>query len=130
MEMKYNGQRAIIKRMEENILELHTRLDRVSQQNVVRSSASMSSGTDIGNGEKPSASPHSSPPLSVSLTSSEGGSMAFLQTGNTTLPSDVEIKNLQVIIKTYRLSDSLYLEYHFHADIPCGNTHGTNLIFY
>ncbi|XP_044732260.1 hamartin isoform X3 [Chrysoperla carnea] len=99
VEAKYNTQHAIIKRMEENLLELHTRIDRFEyvSRRVLRSPVSMSS--DIGSGERAGGpSPHSSPPLSVSLTSSEGGgSMAFLQTGASTA-CDVEIKNLQDIV--------------------------------
>lgn len=103
VEDKYKTQRAINQKMEDRILELYQKME--SMKTVYRRNAHYSPDTSscheaMGGASKtePLTSPHSSPPLSASLASSEGSMKAYLMQHSQKDEQLKEIKNLQVYI--------------------------------
>lgn len=87
VESKYNSMRAINTMMEERVLELWQRVETLRAQRRPHASPDTSSCHEATAAGLVLVSPHSSPPLSASLPSSEGSTHHFLHR---------EIKNLQV----------------------------------
>lgn len=119
VESKYETQRSINKCMEERFLELWQKIEtlKAAQRRPVHHSPDTSScheamvSASMASGPTSHAplSPHSSPPLSTSLASSEGSMRAFLLSSSSNVDQNAtkEIKNLQVFVnREHRLNSS------------------------